>query len=180
MSGGGKGCDITMYGNTGTMNIATTDVINIGSNGVNIITQGGCLNVGSSGGTDKNVNVYGYFRATQYLAQSGTVNIKDYAVKIESTQADITINYNKHNVVINSNTIIGSSSTSLTLTLSGQQMGGSQTITHKTNIINYDENQIGTFCETIGEVADVYGEDYTPTLDRATDAIVKVKQSTTF
>jgi hypothetical protein len=46
-------------------------------------------------------------------------------------------------------------------------------------IINFNENQIGTFCETTGEVADVYGVDYVPTLDRATDAICKVKQSTT-
>jgi hypothetical protein len=79
----------------------------------------------------------------------------------------------------NGNFVIGNNGTSYTLTLNGTQIGGSNTITHKTNIINYNENQIGTFCETTGEVADVYGIDYIPTLDRATDAIVRVKQSTT-
>jgi hypothetical protein len=64
-------------------------------------------------------------------------------------------------------------------TINGETIGGSNTITHKTNIINYHDEQIGTFCETVGEVADVYGVDYIPTLDRATDAICKVKQSTT-
>jgi hypothetical protein len=53
----------------------------------------------------------------------------------------------------------------------------SQTITHKTDIIGFDKSQIGTFCETTGQVADVYGANYIPTLDRATDAIVKVRQS---
>jgi hypothetical protein len=77
------------------------------------------------------------------------------------------------------NIAIGTSSTSYTLTLNGTQIGGSTTITHRTNIINYHDEQIGTFCESVGEIADVYGVDYIPTLDRATDAIVKVKQSTT-
>jgi hypothetical protein len=54
---------------------------------------------------------------------------------------------------------------------------GSQTITHKTNIINFKPDQIGCFCETTGEISNVYGADYEPTLDRATDAICKVKAS---
>jgi hypothetical protein len=54
----------------------------------------------------------------------------------------------------------------------------SQTITHETNITGFDPSQIGTFCETTGELADVFGADYIPTLSRACDAIVKVKQST--
>jgi hypothetical protein len=54
----------------------------------------------------------------------------------------------------------------------------SQTITHRTNIVNYSPEQIGTFCETMGEISDVYGINYVPTLERATDAIVKVKQCT--
>jgi hypothetical protein len=54
---------------------------------------------------------------------------------------------------------------------------GSNTITHRTDIQEFDASMIGTFCETTGQISNVYGEDYTPTLDRATDAIVKVKQS---
>jgi hypothetical protein len=52
------------------------------------------------------------------------------------------------------------------------------TITHKTNIQGFDPSQIGTFCETTGELADVYGADYEATLARPCDAIVRVKQST--
>jgi hypothetical protein len=55
---------------------------------------------------------------------------------------------------------------------------GSHTITHRINIVNYSPEQIGTFCETTGEISDVYGSGYVPTLERATDAIVKVKQCT--
>jgi hypothetical protein len=55
--------------------------------------------------------------------------------------------------------------------------GGNMTVTHKTNITDFDPAQIGTFCETTGELADVYGADYTPTLSRPCDAIVKVKQA---
>jgi hypothetical protein len=58
-------------------------------------------------------------------------------------------------------------------------IGGSNTITHQTNIQNFDASKIGCYCESTGELADVYGEDFVPSLDRATDAIVKVKQSTT-
>jgi hypothetical protein len=58
---------------------------------------------------------------------------------------------------------------------------GSHTITHYTNILEYDPSKIGCFCEGTGELADVYDSDdgtvYTPTLDRACDAIVKVKPS---
>jgi hypothetical protein len=57
--------------------------------------------------------------------------------------------------------------------------GGSHTITHNTNIIDYSSDQIGTFCETTGDLADVYGTDYIPTLERSCDAIVKIKQSNT-
>jgi hypothetical protein len=53
----------------------------------------------------------------------------------------------------------------------------SNTITHKTNINNYTSEQIGTFCETTGEIANVYGDNYTPSTDKACDAIVKVKQT---
>jgi hypothetical protein len=64
----------------------------------------------------------------------------------------------------------------------------SQTITHKTNIINFKPEQIGCFCESTGEIADVYDEvrddgsraDYVPTLDRATDAICKIKHTKSF
>jgi hypothetical protein len=54
-------------------------------------------------------------------------------------------------------------------------MGGSNTITHQTNIIDFDPSQIGTFCASTGELANVYGTDYVPTLERATDAICKVR-----
>jgi hypothetical protein len=57
---------------------------------------------------------------------------------------------------------------------------GSHTITHYTNIVDYDDSKIGCFCETTGELADVYDKDgvaYTPTLSRATDAITKVKST---
>jgi hypothetical protein len=56
---------------------------------------------------------------------------------------------------------------------------GSHTITHRTNIIDFNVSQIGCFAETTGELATVYGSDYTPTLTRATDAIVKVTASNT-
>jgi hypothetical protein len=63
-----------------------------------------------------------------------------------------------------------------------QESGGSsQTVTHKTNIIGFTPDQIGTFCETTGELADVYDKDgvpYVPSLDRACDAICKVRHST--
>jgi hypothetical protein len=58
---------------------------------------------------------------------------------------------------------------------------GSQTVTHRTNIVGFAPDQIGTFCESTGELADVYdrgGVPYVPTLDRACDAIVKVRHST--
>jgi hypothetical protein len=58
---------------------------------------------------------------------------------------------------------------------------GSQTITHRTNIVGFAPEQIGTFCESTGELADVYdrgGVPYVPSLDRACDAIVKVRHST--
>jgi hypothetical protein len=56
------------------------------------------------------------------------------------------------------------------------------TLTHRTNIIDYTPQTIGCFCESTGEIADNYDVDgvpYTPTLDRACDAIVKIKPSTT-
>jgi hypothetical protein len=53
--------------------------------------------------------------------------------------------------------------------------GGSNTITHKTNIIGFNPSMIGTFCESTGTLADVYGLDYEPTLTRSCDAIVKVR-----
>lgn len=40
---------------------------------------------------------------------------------------------------------------------------GNQTITHFTDIIDFNENQIGTFCETTGELANVYN--HQPTLE---------------
>jgi hypothetical protein len=57
----------------------------------------------------------------------------------------------------------------------------STTVTHLTNILDFDQSKIGCFCEGVGELADVYNKDgvnYTPTIDRATDAIVKVRPST--
>jgi hypothetical protein len=57
----------------------------------------------------------------------------------------------------------------------------SMTLTHHTNIVGFEPEQIGTFCESTGERADVYDKDgvpYVPTLDRATDAICKVRHST--
>jgi hypothetical protein len=59
---------------------------------------------------------------------------------------------------------------------------GSHTITHFTNIIDYDISRLGCFCETFGILADVYDKDgmpYVPTLDRPCDAICKVKPSST-
>jgi hypothetical protein len=53
------------------------------------------------------------------------------------------------------------------------------TITHRTNVIDFDESKIGCFCESCGELSDVYGSDYEPTLSRPTDAIVKVQHSKT-
>jgi hypothetical protein len=56
----------------------------------------------------------------------------------------------------------------------------SLTITHCTNIVGFTPDQIGTFAETTGELADVYNKDgvpYVPTLDRATDAICRVKHT---
>jgi hypothetical protein len=55
--------------------------------------------------------------------------------------------------------------------------GGSHTITHRTNVVGFTPEQIGTFAETTGELADVYGADYVPTLERATDAIMKVRHT---
>jgi hypothetical protein len=54
---------------------------------------------------------------------------------------------------------------------------GSNTITHRTNIINYDSSMIGCACDTTGEISDVYGDKFIPSLERATDAITKVKIS---
>ena len=51
----------------------------------------------------------------------------------------------------------------------------SQTITHRTNITDFAPEKLGCFCETTGELANVYGADYEPTLTRATDAITKVR-----
>jgi hypothetical protein len=76
------------------------------------------------------------------------------------------------------------------ITLSGQPIGVwrdvqnyfSQTITHRTNIIDYDDSKIGCFAETTGELADVYDVDgvaYVPTLSRSCDAIVKVRPTNT-
>jgi hypothetical protein len=59
----------------------------------------------------------------------------------------------------------------------------SQTITHCTTIVGFEPEQIGTFCESTGELADVYDMDgvpYVPTLDRATDAICKVRHCKAF
>jgi hypothetical protein len=53
----------------------------------------------------------------------------------------------------------------------------SQTVTHCTNIVGFTPDQIGTFAETTGELADVYGADYIPTLEHATDAICRVKHT---
>jgi hypothetical protein len=61
---------------------------------------------------------------------------------------------------------------------SGPNIPPNQTITHHTNIVDFDPSQIGTFAETTGELADVYGTGYKPTLSRACDAICRVKQST--
>jgi hypothetical protein len=58
----------------------------------------------------------------------------------------------------------------------------STTITHLTNIIDYDDSKIGCFCETCGELADVYDKDgitFVPTLSRPCDAIVKVRHTNT-
>jgi hypothetical protein len=57
---------------------------------------------------------------------------------------------------------------------------GSHTIIHKTNIIGFKPEHIGCFCESTGELADIYGVDYIPTLDRATDAIMKVRHCKSF
>jgi hypothetical protein len=54
---------------------------------------------------------------------------------------------------------------------------GSHTITHATNIIGFNSSQIGCACDNVGEVADVYGSDYMPSLERATDAITKIRVS---
>jgi hypothetical protein len=58
--------------------------------------------------------------------------------------------------------------------------GSSHTVTHRTNIIGFTPEQIGTFAESTGELADVYGIGYVPTLEHATDAICKVRHSTAF
>jgi hypothetical protein len=55
----------------------------------------------------------------------------------------------------------------------------SHTITHETNIIDFTPDRIGCFAQSTGELADVYGADFTPTLTRPCDAIVKVRPSTT-
>jgi hypothetical protein len=59
-------------------------------------------------------------------------------------------------------------------------VGQNQTVTHRTNVLDFAPDQVGTFCESTGELADVYGVGYVPTLERPTDAIVKVRHSTTF
>jgi hypothetical protein len=86
------------------------------------------------------------------------------AKRIEITYDNIT---NYADTIINGN-----------LTVSGT-INGSNTLTHNTNIIDFTPQTIGCFAESTGQLADVYGQDYIPTLDRATDAIVKVKPSTT-
>jgi hypothetical protein len=63
------------------------------------------------------------------------------------------------------------------LTLNGHNVSSSHTITHNTNIIDFDDSMIGCACDNIGELADVYGSSFTPSLDRATDAITKVTLS---
>jgi hypothetical protein len=59
-------------------------------------------------------------------------------------------------------------------------INGSHTITHKTNITGFKPEHIGCFCESTGELADVYGADYIPTLERATDAICRVRHCKAF
>jgi hypothetical protein len=54
---------------------------------------------------------------------------------------------------------------------------GSNTITHKTNIIGFKPEQIGCFCEFAGEQTGVYSHPIG--LDYPTDAIYKMKLSTT-
>jgi hypothetical protein len=59
---------------------------------------------------------------------------------------------------------------------------GSQTITHYTNIMEFESSKIGCFAETTNELADVYNKDgvtHEPTLDRPCDAICKVRPSNT-
>jgi hypothetical protein len=66
------------------------------------------------------------------------------------------------------------------LTVSGTINGetiGSNTITHKTNIIGFTPEQIGCFCEFTGGQADVYSHPIG--LDYPTNAICKMKLSTT-
>jgi hypothetical protein len=56
----------------------------------------------------------------------------------------------------------------------------SHTITHRTNVLDFEPEQVGCFCESTGRLADVYDKDgvpYAPTLDRPCDAIVKVRHS---
>jgi hypothetical protein len=52
----------------------------------------------------------------------------------------------------------------------------SQTVTHLTNILGFEPSQIGTFCETIGEIASLYNHEISMEYPR--DAIVKVTHST--
>jgi hypothetical protein len=73
------------------------------------------------------------------------------------------------------NVSISGSGTTIQLTATN-----SQTITHCTNIVGFKPDQIGCFAETTGELADVYGVDYVPTMDRATDAICKVRHCKSF
>jgi hypothetical protein len=70
---------------------------------------------------------------------------------------------------MNSNTTIAGN-----LTVTGL-ISGSHTITHKTNIIDFTADQIGCFCETTGEIPDVYS--HPVGLDFPCDAICKVKHS---
>jgi hypothetical protein len=63
------------------------------------------------------------------------------------------------------------------LSLDGEIYGSlaSQTITRNTNINDYETLQIGCFCETAGQIADVYSHEIG--LEHATDVICKVKVS---
>jgi hypothetical protein len=47
-------------------------------------------------------------------------------------------------------------------------------------LLDSNLNKSAVLAETTGEMADVYGTDYVPSLDRATDAICKVKHTKSF
>jgi hypothetical protein len=119
--------------------------------------------------------VDGTFRAETILGSTIQLDQTLYATNGISSDGDITTS---GNIELTGRSVITLMSQSIASWAEVQNYFN-QTIIHKTNMVDYDGSKIGYFCETTGVLADVYGDEYAPTLERACDAIVKVRPSTT-